>query len=170
MKLCTRPELVWVNSLARFGQKRWPAAFESKDPQPCGPARSKHPRCEKRHFLSHLYIKTITLPRQTRDKHRGKCALILMPALSLSWQCSSSYNRAVEKTPPALGCAPWHQAFRRVSASAPARAGATFIACSPSGAGLGKLGMLPIKGQPCGQAERQECRHRQQEGNLADRT
>jgi hypothetical protein len=102
VKLCTRPELVWVNSLARFGQKRWPAAFESKDPQPCGPARSKHPRCEKRHFLSHLYIKTITLPRQTRDKHRGKCALILMPALSLSWQCSSSYNRAVEKTPPAL--------------------------------------------------------------------
>jgi sulfite oxidase len=27
--------------------------------------------CEKRTFLSHLYIKTIILPRQARDKHRG---------------------------------------------------------------------------------------------------
>jgi hypothetical protein len=27
-------------------------------------------RCEKRHFLSHLYIKTNILPRQARDKHR----------------------------------------------------------------------------------------------------
>jgi hypothetical protein len=27
-------------------------------------------RCEKRHFLRHLYIKTIILPRQARDKHR----------------------------------------------------------------------------------------------------
>ena len=27
-------------------------------------------RCEKRHFLSHLYIKCIFLPRQARDKHR----------------------------------------------------------------------------------------------------
>jgi hypothetical protein len=26
--------------------------------------------CEKRHFLSHLYIKTMILPRQARDKHR----------------------------------------------------------------------------------------------------
>jgi hypothetical protein len=40
----------------------------------------KHPRrgaragrCQvrKRHFLSHLYIKCILLPRQARDKHRG---------------------------------------------------------------------------------------------------
>ena len=28
--------------------------------------------CEKRHFLSHLYIKTNMLPRQARDKHREK--------------------------------------------------------------------------------------------------
>ena len=27
-------------------------------------------RCEKRHFLHHLYIKTKILPRQARDKHR----------------------------------------------------------------------------------------------------
>jgi len=27
-------------------------------------------RCGKRHFLSHLYIKCIILPRQARDKHR----------------------------------------------------------------------------------------------------
>jgi hypothetical protein len=27
-------------------------------------------RCEKRHFLRHLYIKTIILPRQARNKHR----------------------------------------------------------------------------------------------------
>jgi CRP-like cAMP-binding protein len=27
-------------------------------------------RCEKRHFLSHLYIKMLILPRQARDKHR----------------------------------------------------------------------------------------------------
>jgi hypothetical protein len=27
-------------------------------------------RCEKRHFLRHLYIKCIILPRQARDKHR----------------------------------------------------------------------------------------------------
>ena len=27
-------------------------------------------RCEKRHFLRHLYIKTNILPRQARDKHR----------------------------------------------------------------------------------------------------
>jgi hypothetical protein len=26
--------------------------------------------CEKRHFLRHLYIKVIFLPRQARDKHR----------------------------------------------------------------------------------------------------
>ena len=26
--------------------------------------------CEKRHFLRHLYIKCIFLPRQARDKHR----------------------------------------------------------------------------------------------------
>jgi hypothetical protein len=29
-------------------------------------------RCEKRHFLRHLYIKTNILPRQARDKHRRK--------------------------------------------------------------------------------------------------
>ena len=28
-------------------------------------------RCEKRHFLRHSLIKTIILPRQARDKHRG---------------------------------------------------------------------------------------------------
>jgi hypothetical protein len=27
-------------------------------------------RCEKRHFLRHLYTKTIILPRQARDEHR----------------------------------------------------------------------------------------------------
>ena len=27
-------------------------------------------RCENRHFLRHLYIKCIILPRQARDKHR----------------------------------------------------------------------------------------------------
>eukprot|EP01046_Picozoa_sp_COSAG06_P011280 COSAG06_NODE_640_length_13515_cov_6.190206_8_plen_119_part_00 len=27
-------------------------------------------RCEKRHFLRHLYIKTNILPRQARDKHK----------------------------------------------------------------------------------------------------
>jgi hypothetical protein len=26
--------------------------------------------CEKRHFFSNLYIKTIVLPRQAQDKHR----------------------------------------------------------------------------------------------------
>ena len=31
---------------------------------------SATPRCEKRHFLRHLYIKTNILPRQARDKHR----------------------------------------------------------------------------------------------------
>jgi|EP01046_Picozoa_sp_COSAG06_P004173 hypothetical protein len=29
-----------------------------------------HLWCEKRHFLRHLYIQTIILPRQARDKHR----------------------------------------------------------------------------------------------------
>jgi hypothetical protein len=34
-----------------------------------GRSRRLH-RCEKRHFLSHLYIKCVFLPRQARDKHR----------------------------------------------------------------------------------------------------
>ena len=29
-----------------------------------------NPRCEKRHFLRHSYIKTINLPRQARNEHR----------------------------------------------------------------------------------------------------
>ena len=29
-----------------------------------------HKKARKRHFLSHLYIKCIVLPRQARDKHR----------------------------------------------------------------------------------------------------
>eukprot|EP01046_Picozoa_sp_COSAG06_P043484 COSAG06_NODE_5700_length_3313_cov_3.423460_5_plen_119_part_00 len=29
-----------------------------------------HTEVRKRHFLSHLYIKTIFLPRQARDRHR----------------------------------------------------------------------------------------------------
>ena len=28
-------------------------------------------QARKRHFLSHLYVKCIILPRQARDKHRG---------------------------------------------------------------------------------------------------
>ena len=32
--------------------------------------RESSVRCEKRHFLRHLYIKCIFLPRQARDKHR----------------------------------------------------------------------------------------------------
>ena len=30
----------------------------------------RHKRCEKRHFLRHLYLKTNISPRQARDKHR----------------------------------------------------------------------------------------------------
>ena len=33
----------------------------------------------KQHFLSHLYIKVIFLPRQARDKHREKQFLVLKP-------------------------------------------------------------------------------------------
>ena len=40
----------------------------------CGICRANrscgHPRVRKRHFLRHLYIKCIILPRQARDKHR----------------------------------------------------------------------------------------------------
>jgi hypothetical protein len=40
-------------------------------------------RCEKRHFLRHLYIKTIILPRLARDKHRESTQN--KGAFSLGW-------------------------------------------------------------------------------------
>ena len=39
-------------------------SMRHKDP------RAREGACEKRHFLSHLYLKTMILPRQAGDKHR----------------------------------------------------------------------------------------------------
>jgi hypothetical protein len=48
----------------------------------------------KRHFLSHLYIKCIILPRQARDKHRKNSKKVpfsrTISANSSSRRCSSS--------------------------------------------------------------------------------
>jgi hypothetical protein len=56
------PEL-WFNKV--FGQTTaaWRVSSRSIDSLPPN-------QCEKRHFLRHLYIKTIILPRQARDEHR----------------------------------------------------------------------------------------------------
>jgi hypothetical protein len=42
----------------------------SLDEQPFELSEGGHVVRRKRHFLSHLYIKAIILPRQARDKHR----------------------------------------------------------------------------------------------------
>ena len=41
--------------------------FDGKE---IGDTFDKHAQVRKRHFLSHLYIKCIILPRQARDEHR----------------------------------------------------------------------------------------------------
>jgi hypothetical protein len=53
--------------IGKVAEKRWCAAFSAGLDESAIEALEG---CEKRHFLSHLYIKCIFLPRQARDKHR----------------------------------------------------------------------------------------------------
>jgi hypothetical protein len=55
----------WSNRL--YGRRQVRSAFTSMN-RVFTPVNAYQAR--KRHFLSHLYIKCIVLPRQARDKHR----------------------------------------------------------------------------------------------------
>jgi hypothetical protein len=52
--------------------------------------------CEKRHFLSHIYIKANIVPRQARDKHRenSKKSGVLCSAVSITSMVGLSQVRS----------------------------------------------------------------------------